>query len=127
EIKELLQITPMGLSKQKKLSGWLRLGIALSILWLFVSTSVYVIGIRTYPSRLISSTGMYRLYAWVERSNHSPPWNDFVRKPGEDYQKPADQFWQHDAMMFPEPDGVRFAWFALSPLICGWLLLFVLP
>jgi hypothetical protein len=106
EIKRLLVIRPVGPVKHKKRSGWLRLGVVVSVFWVALSVLVYFAGIVLYPSPL--TNWLSRLYAWVE----SAP----VMNRGIEFTPlyPTLQVW-----------GLLL--FTGLPLFFGWLFLFIVP
>lgn len=116
EIKRLIATDPVGTGDTKRRSGWLRLGIVTSVAWVLISVFLYFAGIWFYPSRLLSSTGLYRLYAWVAHTNQ---YDALLKATGE--------FWDRDPMLYPAVNEMKLTLLVLSPLICGWLLLFALP
>ena len=54
---------------RKTRTGYLRLGMVLSIAWLLVSQAIYFIGLKVFPLSL--GNAMAYLYTWVYPSSHA--------------------------------------------------------
>jgi len=85
------------------ISGYKRLGIVCSGLWLLLAVTFYFLGIFTDPS-FISHT-LRKLYTWQPAPDWAQPY-----PPGN-----------------PRFVGLSFALFVFLPVVIGWLLLYVIP
>jgi len=89
-----------------QISGYKRLGIFCSGLWMLLAVTAYYLGICFYPSFLTNT--LSKLYTWVEGAS--------VMDKGIDFRP-----------LNPTVDGFRLSLFIFLPVVTGWLLLYVIP
>lgn len=109
-LAEMRSLAQKDLRVAGALSGWARLGIALSGVWVVLAPVAYFLGRASYPSWW--TTAFDKLYAWVPSASgpvFDPTLNMEV-VPGE-----------------PQLDVAALGLFVAVPVLAGWLVLFLLP
>jgi hypothetical protein len=87
------------------ISGYKRLGIFCSGLWLLLAATIYFLGIALYPSFLTNS--LSKLYTWVD-----------------DTSVKATDSW---IPIIPTVNELRLSLFVLLPVVLCWTVLYVIP
>jgi hypothetical protein len=90
------------------ISGYKRLGIFCSILWIFLAATGYFLGIIFHPSFLTNA--FTKLYIWVEGG------------PSGEKIKGIDLI-----QLNPTADGLKLSLFVFLPVLICWIVLYVIP
>lgn len=96
---------------------WLRIGALVSIVWLLIACSAYFYELKNYPSK-ISDLVPISAYEWVQDPEKARMMQEKAKTKGEYF---PDRF----VFLKPTFSKVGFVFFALGPLIFGWIITYL--